>query len=369
MIEVYDEEKLKDYLEKDNSVETLLEKKIEDLNSEKQKLSDKYSELSDLEESYRAKLTHDSSTDEIRKIADEIDKIKNEVSGIKENISSLEFDIAKTTNTKVETEKTKEDYIANISKTIDEYEKKLDAINKAIEVCDNKSLIDAFNDEKSKMNIELDELKSKREQELESAINKGKIEVEENNTVKEEKLEKETENPDFNNIFDREKPIGIEDEIKIPSFDEIVVSDLNIPTDNVVKEEPTEPGFENILDSFNNEPALQANDKTKSDTLNTNNDELSDILNSLNNAQYNSEDLSYENPENVSNEIKEQDLLGDSIIMPDVNMTNTSNEENKVIDNAFVEASKISEIFESSKVMEAVYEWLSNNSNSEKVTL
>ena len=54
MVEVYDD-KILSYLEKDNEVETILESKIEELDSEKQKLSDKNAELKELENSYRNK--------------------------------------------------------------------------------------------------------------------------------------------------------------------------------------------------------------------------------------------------------------------------------------------------------------------------
>lgn len=391
MIEVYDEERLKEYLQKDNNVESLLENKIKDLNSEKEKLSNKYNELNSLEESYRDKLTRDTSTDEIRKIADEIDKIKEEVATLKVNISSLEYDIVKTTKTKVETEKTKEDYIASISKIIDEYERKLDAINKAIEVCDNESLKQAFSQEKENMKTTLDELKTKREHELENAISED--EPKDNIEIKEDFTKIDTnENVDFDNVFDRENPLDAQEEIKTPSFDEIVVSDLNIPTPSVeadipeVKEENSEPNFENILDTFN--VTSDSNNKVEAEEKSTNEDELANILNSLNNSEvsnsetsnneFNNESPLFDNTNDFS-ETTENNILGDSLLTPDVNIENALNEtntenvasddkkENEVIDNSFVDSSKISEIFESSKVMMAVYEWLDKNSNSEKV--
>lgn len=170
IVEVFDEDKLKSYLEKDNSVEELLTSKIEELKAEKGKLSDKESELEELESSYRDKLTRDVSTDELRNIADEIDKIKLEVGDINNNIEKLESELNDMIETKKQTEKTKEDYITIVSKTISEYEKKLEAIDNAIKVCDNDALKSAYEEEKSKMQNELTDLRIKREVELDRTI-------------------------------------------------------------------------------------------------------------------------------------------------------------------------------------------------------
>lgn len=86
-------EKLCYNLEKDNEVEILLENKINELNTDKQKLSDKQAELKKIESSYKYKLLNYSNTDEIRKIADEIDKINKELDNIQSIIQLLELHI------------------------------------------------------------------------------------------------------------------------------------------------------------------------------------------------------------------------------------------------------------------------------------
>ena len=72
--------------------------------------------------------------------------------------------------TKKQTEKTKEDYITIVSKTITDFEKKLEAIDNAIKVCDNEALKSAYEEEKEKMQTELSNLKKKREDELDKTI-------------------------------------------------------------------------------------------------------------------------------------------------------------------------------------------------------
>ena len=203
MVEVYDD-KILSYLKKDNEVETILENKIEELNNEKKKLSDKNAELKELENSYRDKLTHDSSTDEIREIADEIDRIKEELNSLQGNIDLLQININMISETKDKNEKSKEEYITNVSNTIEDYEKKLDAINKAIEVCDNAALKEAFEEEQADMQSKLNDLKKQREKELDISIN---------NTIKKE---------DSNDDIAEKTPVEYDN----APFDEVVVSDL-----------------------------------------------------------------------------------------------------------------------------------------------
>lgn len=370
MVEVYEEtdEKLKTYLEKDASVEDLLENKINQLNEEKQKLSNKYTELKKLEGSYRDKLTRDASTDEIRKIADDIDKVKEEVNDIQKNIESLEADINKTTETKKQTEESKENYIANVSKTINEYEKKLDAINKAIEVCNNDSLKEAFEEEQTKMQTELNTLKSKREEELNKAI-----ETTINNT----------------NESKDETVIPIEEDKNFkPSFDEVQVSELVSSNDEIDEEKGSD------VDSNQDEeelPKLVSEQGNEEKDINDSTIKIDqDVVNRLVEEELMKQGL-IKKPELGSND-KELDSLSndlmnneeedtelevetDPIIIPDIDLSNLNlqntkpleeNSDKVIIDSSFVDSSKISQILESSGVMPSVYKWLDSNIKEDK---
>lgn len=389
MVEVYEEtdEKLKAYLEKDASVEDLLGKKISELNEEKQKLSNKYTELKKLESSYRDKLTRDASTDEIRKIADDIDRVKEEVTDIQKNIEFLETDINKITETKKQTEESKESYIANVSKTIIEYEKKLEAINKAIEVCNNDSLKEAFKEEQTKMQNELNTLKSKREEELDKAV-----ELTINNS-------------------DKSKQSNEENKVELPKidFEEVVVSNLISPNN----EEETK----NDINTTIEEVKVVSNQVDSAEESKVELNKLEEKLSELANEQENEEEPSIKIDQDLVNRLVEEELMRQGLInqsekredtsnldsllnnsmnieedddtqlevettpliVPDIDLSNldlqnTKNIEDKkeetsgkvIIDNLFVDASKISQILGSSGVMPSVYKWLDNNISEDK---
>lgn len=391
MVEVYEEtdEKLKAYLEKDASVEDLLEDKINDLNSEKQNLSNKYTELKKLESSHRDKLTRDASTDEIRKIADDIDKVKEEVTGIQSNIEALESDINKITTTKKQTEESKENYIANVSKTIAEYEKKLEAINKAIEVCNNDSLKEAFEEEQTKMQNELNALKSKREEELDKAV------------------ELTINNSDESNEEDTTKI----EEVKVPksNFEEVIVSNLLSPNNeednnintNIEEVKVNEDQIDNNKEAeveFNKieEKLPELTNEQKNEKISMNEPSIKidqDLINrlveeelmkqGLINQPEKTEDISSSdslsnNSINIEeNADTELEVETTPLIVPDIDLSNFDLQNTKIkeetngkmiIDNSFVDASKISQILESSGVMPGVYKWLDSNINeNEKV--
>lgn len=369
MVEVYEEtdEKLKTYLEKDASVENLLGNKINELNNEKQKLSNKYTELKKLESSYRDKLTRDASTDDIRKIADDIDKVKEEVTDIQNNIDSLEKDINKITETKKQTEESKENYITNVSKTIIEYEKKLDAINKAIEVCNNDSLKEAFEEEQTKMQNELNTLKSKREDELNRAV---ELTINNSDEVKEPNQEKDDELPKANfqevivsslesaNNGKEDKKLEIENN---QDYNELPKLDNEQENEDIKLEESSIKINQDIVNNLVEEELMRQG-LIKKPQLEIDDNEFDSLLN---NTITNDE---------VNNKLEEETT---PLIVPDVDLSNLNLQNTKtideeevnskmIIDNLFVDASKISQILGSSGVMPSVYKWLDSNISKDK---
>ncbi len=318
MVEVYDD-KILSYLEKDNEVETILESKIEELDSEKQKLSDKNAELKELENSYRDKLTHDSSTDEIREIADEIDRIKEELNGLQGNIDLLQMNINMISETRDKNEKSKEEYITNVSNTIEDYEKKLDAINKAIEICDNAALKEAFEEEQADMQSKLNDLKKQREKELDISIN---------NTIKKE---------DSNDDITEKAPIEYDN----APFDEVIVSDLLNKIDlsdsqqTNVEENNEKPIIKNDIDLDVNEDLLKNDDVNK--------------------------EIEIDYPKTLPNDIVLPNIDIENINTPSLDDNIPVDNGQEIIDNISVDASKISQILSSSSIMPSVYNWLNNN--------
>ena len=318
MVEVYDD-KILSYLEKDNEVETILESKIEELDSEKQKLSDKNAELKELENSYRDKLTHDSSTDEIREIADEIDRIKEELNGLQGNIDLLQMNINMISETRDKNEKSKEEYITNVSNTIEDYEKKLDAINKAIEICDNAALKEAFEEEQADMQSKLNDLKKQREKELDISIN---------NTIKKE---------DSNDDITEKAPIEYDN----APFDEVIVSDLLNKIDlsdsqqTNVEENNEKPIIKNDIDLDVNEDLLKNDDVNK--------------------------EIEIDYPKTIPNDIVLPNIDIENINTPSLDDNIPVDNGQEIIDNISVDASKISQILSSSSIMPSVYNWLNNN--------
>ena len=318
MVEVYDD-KILSYLKKDNEVETILENKIEELNNEKKKLSDKNAELKELENSYRDKLTHDSSTDEIREIADEIDRIKEELNSLQGNIDLLQININMISETKDKNEKSKEEYITNVSNTIEDYEKKLDAINKAIEVCDNAALKEAFEEEQADMQSKLNDLKKQREKELDISIN---------NTIKKE---------DSNDDIAEKTPVEYDN----APFDEVVVSDLLNKIDlsdnqqTNVEENNEKPIIKNDIDLDVNEDLLKNDDVNK--------------------------EIEIDYPKTLPNDIVLPNIDIENINTPSLDDNIPVDNGQEIIDNISVDASKISQILSCSSIMPSVYNWLNNN--------
>lgn len=391
MVEVYEEtdEKLKTYLEKDIETGDLLKNKIAELSDERQKLSDKYTELKKLESSYRDKLTRDASTDDIRKIADDIDKVKEQVTDIQKNIDALEADINKINATKKQTEESKENYIASVSKTIIEYEKKLEAINKAIEVCNNDSLKEAFMEEQTKMQDELNTLKSKREEELDKAVELTINSSNESNESTEESTD-ELPKANFQEVVVSSLVSPSNEEENNTNIEEVKVIENQIDNNEekeiVVESDQTEEKLPELSDEQNNDEVSteDATIKIDQDLINklveeelmrqglTNVQEKKEDTNNLDSLSNNSINIE----ENSDNELEVETT---PLIVPDIDLSsfdlqNTKNtEENTeedngkiIIDNLFVDASKISQILGSSGVMPSVYEWLDNNINEDK---
>lgn len=239
------DERVKEYLKEDETVEKQLSDKISELTEEKNKLSSKQEELSNLEDSLRSKLNHDSDTNEIRKIADNIDNLKNEMSSISENIKKLESELDEIVSAKEKANKTREDYIKKVSDTINSYEKKISLIKAAIEVCENKHLKEAQEEELSKMQSELDEMKSKRSEELKETVS-GAINIESDNKLDSEKITEP-----INEEVTTHNEQKVEPEFNTLNLDKI---DLNIPEESIVepfnvgsetKEEESKPVIEN----------------------------------------------------------------------------------------------------------------------------
>lgn len=329
MVEVYDD-KILSYLKKDNEVETILESKIEELDSEKQKLSDKNAELKELENSYRDKLTHDSSTDEIREIADEIDRIKEELNSLQGNIDLLQININMISETKDKNEKSKEEYITNVSNTIEDYEKKLDAINKAIEVCDNAALKEAFEEEQADMQSKLNDLKKQREKELDISIN---------NTIKKE---------DSNDDIAEKTPVEYDN----APFDEVVVSDLLNKIDLSDNQEQPDVKVDSPVEEKNYEDSEEPIIKSDID-LDVNEDLLK-------NDDVNKE-IEIDYPKTLPNDIVLPNIDIENINTPSLDDNIPVDNGQEIIDNISVDASKISQILSSSSIMPSVYKWLNNN--------
>lgn len=329
MVEVYDD-KILSYLKKDNEVETILENKIEELNNEKKKLSDKNAELKELENSYRDKLTHDSSTDEIREIADEIDRIKEELNSLQGNIDLLQININMISETKDNNEKSKEEYITNVSNTIEDYEKKLDAINKAIEVCDNAALKEAFEEEQADMQNKLNDLKNQREKDLDISIN---------NTIKKE---------DSNDDIAEKAPVEYDN----APFDEVVVSDLLNKIDLSDNQEQPDVKVDSPVEEKNYEDSEEPIIKNDID-LDVNEDLLK-------NDDVNKE-IEIDYPKTLPNDIVLPNIDIENINTPSLDDNIPVDNGQEIIDNISVDASKISQILCSSSIMPSVYKWLNDN--------
>ncbi len=222
--EKLNDERIKEYLQKDEEIEKELSEKIEELTNEKNKLSSKKSELTELEDSLRNNLNHDSDTNEIRRIADEIDSLKKEMSTITENVEKLEDELDQIIDAKEKTIKTKGEYAKKVSKTIDEYEKKISLIKAAIEVCENEHLKQAQEEELSKMESELNDMKNKRAEELKETIESA-IELKDDSSPKD--IIKDEPTSDFNSV-----DVG---KIEIEE-DNIKSLNSNIDVDNIEEE-------------------------------------------------------------------------------------------------------------------------------------
>lgn len=321
MAEKEENEKLKEYLKEDETVSKELSDKIEELTNEKSKLSTKNTEIKEKEDSLRDKLTHDSSTDEIRKIADEIDEMKAEMATISDNIEKLEKELKEITEAKTKTEETKKQYKEKVSSTIDEYEKKISTIEAAIKVCDNEYLKKAQEEELQRMKDTLEGLKEDRSKELKEALGNTMKEeniVESSDTVIPE-VEVSTINnqPVFNDDFSLPKEEVSDNKIEEPKME----STNDMPVDlNIDLTLPTD--VENS-DSLNTESKTEESLNNKEDKNNNDIDINMDLLNSI------GLDNVKEEPKIESTTDMPVDLNIDLTLPTDIENTNVSNQDSK----------------------------------------
>ena len=399
LAEKEENEKLKEYLKEDETVSKELSDKIEELTNEKAKLSAKNTEIKEKEDSLRDKLTHDASTDEIRKIADEIDEMKAEMTSISENIEKLEKELKDIMEAKTKTEETKKQYKEKVSSTIDEYEKKISTIEAAIKVCDNEYLKKAQEEELQRMKDTLEGLKEDRSKELKEALGntiKEENVVETNDTViPEVEVSPINNEPLFNNDIVLPK-----EESKVEPINDTPVDlniDLTLPTDventSSLNEKPKEESLENKkedtqkndidinmdllssigLDSVKEEPKVEPINDTPVD-LNIDLTLPTDVenTNSLNAESKDEEPLVNlgEDLPNINepamDEPKIEDIkpsidLSDLASFSNVTELNT-NKGTKITKTDIVPDEKVSQIFSSRGIIPIVYDYLENQS-------
>ena len=399
LAEKEENEKLKEYLKEDETVSKELSDKIEELTNEKAKLSAKNTEIKEKEDSLRDKLTHDASTNEIRKIADEIDEMKAEMTSISENIDKLEKELKEIIEAKTKTEETKKQYKEKVSSTIDEYEKKISTIEAAIKVCDNEYLKKAQEEELQRMKDTLEGLKEDRSKELKEALGstiKEENVVETNDTViPEVEVSPINNEPLFNNniVLPKEEP-------KVEPINDTPVDlniDLTLPTDvenkGSLNEDSKEESVENKkedtqkndidinmdllssigLDSVKEEPKVEPITDTPVD-LNIDLTLPTDVenTNSLN-AETKDEEPLVNLGEDLPNinepaidEPKIEDIkpsidLSDLASFSNVTELNT-NKGTKITKTDIVSDEKVSQIFSSRGIIPIVYDYLENQS-------
>lgn len=331
LAEKEENEKLKEYLKEDETVSKELSDKIEELTNEKAKLSAKNTEIKEKEDSLRDKLTHDASTDEIRKIADEIDEMKAEMTSISENIEKLEKELKDIMEAKTKTEETKKQYKEKVSSTIDEYEKKISTIEAAIKVCDNEYLKKAQEEELQRMKDTLEGLKEDRSKELKEALGntiKEENVVETNDTViPEVEVSPINNEPLFNNDIVLPK-----EESKVEPINDTPVDlniDLTLPTD------------------VENTNSLNAESKAEEPLVN-----LGEDLPNINEPAMDEPKIE---------DIKPSIDLSDLASFSNVTELNT-NKGTKITKTDMVPDEKVSQIFSSRGIIPIVYDYLENQS-------
>lgn len=362
-------EKLKEYLKEDETVSKELSDKIEELQNEKSKLSKKNIEIKEKEESLRDKLTHDSSTDEIRKIADEIDEIKEEMTTISNNIEKLEKELEEIINAKTKTEETKKQYKEKVSSTIDEYEKKISTIEAAIKVCDNEYLKKAQEEELQRMKDTLEGLKEDRSKELKEALGTAiKEEVKVDDTVIPEV--KVSSINDEVNILKEEKSndsINEEEKESYSNQEDIdinmdILNSLNLDT---VEEQKVEP-VSDIQADLNVDLTLPT-DVEINDNQSTEIDSQTEPLFNLNEdlINLNIDEPVLDNAEVADNvnidDIKPSIDLNDLTSFSNVTEINVKN-GTKIEKTDIVPEEKINQIFSSRGIMPNVYNYLDDQS-------
>lgn len=191
------DDKLKEFMSKDEEASKLLKDKIEELSKEEEKLEKKEEEVRKLEESSREKISANASPDELIEIAGKIKEAEEELKGIRENIQSLTNERENLIETKNNIEASKKEYIKSLNSTNSSFEEQLVKISEAIEVCDNPALKQALMDVKEQKERELTELQEKRNNELKMVLNEkedisSEIEEDKKEVSKEEVNQTET---------------------------------------------------------------------------------------------------------------------------------------------------------------------------------
>ena len=193
MVETVVDEKLKEFMDKDEEIEKRLNEKIDQLAKEEEKLREKESEIIELEESSREKISSNASADELIEIAEKIKEAEAEQSVISQNIENLSNEKDEIIQTKESIEQSRIDYIKNLNSVNDNYNEQLKKISEAIDVCDNPALKQVLEDVKASKSSELETLKEKRISALREVLNEDTSESEENAPVQQTVIEPKNE--------------------------------------------------------------------------------------------------------------------------------------------------------------------------------
>lgn len=342
------DENLKEFMSKDEETEKLLNSKIDELAKEEEKLSKKESEVKSLEESNREKISSNASADELIEIAGKLKEAEAELAEINENVSKLTEEKEELLSTKENIEKSKKEYIKSLNSTNSNYEEQLKKISEAIEVCDNPTLKQVLEDVKNEKTRELNDLEVKRINELKNVLNEP---VEEEKTELESvTIETKVEPEEKQNNYIQESQI-----------DELInrinqqVRELNEQRNEVVNNDVP------IIDTDNIIPTI-------SEDLNpiVNNDLLSTPTEDIKIPQ---EDSGMINLDAILEDVPKASLdsiTPDSLVIPEVNQVDEKSENKiKIIYEKDVPESLLKEIYSSSKIMPALYDYLDNKNVNE----
>ncbi|MBO5183540.1 MAG: hypothetical protein J6B64_03975 [Bacilli bacterium] len=314
---------LKDFMVKDEQAAKLLKEKIDELNNEGEKLSQKEEEIKSLEESNREKISSNASPDELIEIAGKLKEAESELSKITDNIKKLESEREELIETKNNIEKSKQEYIKNLNSTNSDYDEQMKKISEAIEVCDNPTLKQVLNDVKLAKEKELAVLQEKRNSELKTVLNDVK------------------KQPDFSKL-DQDM---LNDKIDINSNNEINKDTVQNNNDKV------------ILDVVNNYPILDDAEE-KVDIPANDSSDLINLGSILSNVEIKETNDSIEKP-SLNN------ISVDDLVLPDVNISDYNNQNKvKIIFEKNVPNALLKEIFTSSRIMPVLYDYLDNKGGS-----